>query len=112
MKWLAHLLVISTLLTGTAFAAGPSSPFAAVGVVNSIDAKRNFIIVSDSTYQLTHTTRVFATNGSTMSVSDLKKGTRVGIVLLSQNAGRNPIAGEIHMLPINYRSLGAPPVSR
>lgn len=113
MKRLTQLLVISVLcIVGTATAAEPYGPFTAVGVVSYIDVKQGVIVVNDSEYQLTSSTRTFAANGGVLSVTNIRKGTRVGLVLPSAGAGQARVVGQIHVLPDNYRPLGMPPSLR
>lgn len=110
MKRLTQLLMISVFcIVGAATAAGPYGPFTTAGVVGHIDVKHGVIVVTDSEYRLTSSTRIFDTNGRVLSATALRKNTRVGLILLSVNAGQAPIVGEIHVLPADYRPLGMPP---
>ncbi len=110
-RWISFGLMCLTLLTvsKTTLAADSRIKFQHDGIISNIFLKKNTILINDSEFSLSPTVRVYTQNGAASSMTSLKKGMRVGVILSNASSGHASYVTEIWMLPDNFLPLGTPP---
>jgi len=97
-------ITFSLALVGTLFFAPPllaidGPHFREQGRVESFDGASHTLVVGDSSYLLTPSSRVYSHTGKPLSFNALQKGSTIKFNLTMPKESRQPVIREIMVLP-------------
>lgn len=100
MKIMTSLLVLAgVLFTAPVALAIDTSQFREQGRIESIDKASLTLVVGDSSYPLTPSSRVYSHTGQPLSFNALQKGSTIKFNLTMPKGSRQPVIREILVLP-------------
>lgn len=94
----------SLVLVGMLFSAPPvlaidAAQFREQGRIESVDKASLTLVVGDSSYPLTPSSRVYSHTGQPLSFNALQKGSTIKFNLTMPKGSRQPVIREIMVLP-------------